>query len=299
MMKIRWMMWGLCLLLAGSLLFTFPPTTVLAQEEPPKEKIKLNVSYSKLEGTLGTTFEYEVALVYEGSEARTFNLSATGPQNWTVFITPSYPKDRMIQNIRLEPGMTYGQAINVVAAPPSWLISAPGEYKITLEVSSGTLKGTTQLIAVLTASYNMDIFTPDDLLNTKAAAGKNNFFAIAIQNLGSAPIDNITFYSDNPRGWTIEFTPGKMTALNAGSVQKVSVNIRPPPKTRAGDYGITLSAEGKQVAKDIEIRVTVETPTVWGWVGVGIIILVFTGLAFVFMRFRKLGGAEKSFFPRP
>jgi uncharacterized membrane protein len=279
-MKLKRTIRGVCLLLVGGLLLAFSPTTVLAQEE----KIEINPTYSKLEGT---SFEFPVTLKYTGDAPKTFNLSATGPQNWIVYITPDYPKDKMIRDIRLDPTSTVGEYIDVSAAPPTWLITAPGEYKITLEVSSGTLKETVQLTAVVTASYDMSLTTPDSLLNTKAAAGKDNFFVIGVNNMGSAPIDNITLSSDNPKGWTIEFTPANITALNAGSVQTVTVNIKPPPKTIAGDYSITLTAEGKQITKDIQIRVTVETPTVWGWVGIGIIILVCAGLAFVFMRFSR------------
>jgi uncharacterized membrane protein len=282
-MKMRWTIWGMCLLLVGSLLLVFSPTTVLAQEE----KVEIDPAFSKLEGTSGTTFQFPVTLKYTGDAPKTFNLSVTGPQNWTVYITPDYPQDKMIRDIRLDPTSTVGEYIDVDAAPPAWLIPAPGEYKITLEVSSGTIIDTIQLTAVITASYNMSLTTPDNLLNTTAAAGKDNFFAIGISNTGSAPIDNITLSSDNPKGWTIEFAPGKINALNAGSSQMVTVNIKPPPKTIAGDYSITLTAGGNQISKDIQIRVTVETPTVWGWIGVGIIILVFAGLAFVFIRFSR------------
>jgi uncharacterized membrane protein len=286
-MKMRLMICGVCLLLA-SLFVIFTPAAILAQEEvPPQEKIELTTPYTRIEGTSGSSFEFEVTLNYQGSQARLFNLSATGPKDWTTYITPSYPKDKMIQDIRLEPGASYPEKIDVYTAPPAWLAPEPGEYQITVEVSSGELKGTLSLTAIVTASYKMSLTTPDGRLNTTATAGKDNYFSVVVANGGSAAIDNITFSSSKPSGWTINFTPDKIDSLDAGGSQTIEVNIKPPPKTIAGDYEISLRANGKQASESIDIRVTVETPTVWGWVGVGIIVLVIAGLAFIFTRFSR------------
>ena len=285
-MKIISIVCVLCLLLAISLV-VFPPATILAQEEaPPPEKIELTTSYSKLEGTSGTSFEFEVDLSYQGSEARVFDLVATGPKDWATYITPTYPKDKQILDIRLEP-MAYGEKINVYTAPPYWLMPEPGEYQITVEATSGEIKGAITLIAVVTAKYTLSLVPSEERYNTSATAGKDNYFSVVVVNESSAAIDNITFSSSKPTGWTIEFSPDKIDSLIAGDFQTVEVNIKPPSKTIAGDYEITLRANAKQTLDNINIRVTVETPTVWGWVGVGIIVLVIAGLAVIFMRFSR------------
>ena len=274
------------LLLAMSLVIS--PATILAQEEtPPQGEIELSTPYTKLEGTSGTSFEFEVELSYQGDEARVFDLAATGPKDWVVYITPSYPKDKMIGDIRLEPYLGT-EKINVHAAPPYWLKPEPGEYQITLEASSEEIKGTIDLTAVVTAKYTLTLTPSEERYNTEAAAGKDNYFSVKVENTGSAAIDNITFSPDKPQGWTIDFTPNKIDSLNAGESQTIDVNIKPPPKTIAGDYSITLNASGKQTsAEKLDIRVTVETPTVWGWVGVGVIVLVVAGIAVIFRRFSR------------
>ena len=284
-MKMMRMIFGLYLLLV-SLLFIFPPAVLAQEETPPPEKINLTTTYTKLEGTSGASFEFTVTLKYEGSEARVFNLSATGPKDWTTYITPSYPKDKMILDIRLEPG-GYGQDISVYAAPPSWLTPEPGEYPITVEATSGEIKGSIQLTAIVTARYYLSLSTPDGRLNTTATAGKNNYFSVTVANTGSAAIDNVAFSSSKPTGWTVEFTPGKIDSLAAGESKTIDVNIKPAAKTIAGDYQVVLTANGKQTKDDIDIRVTVEASTVWGWVGVGIIVLVIAGIAYVFTRFSR------------
>lgn len=283
---VRTIFW-LCILLVGSVVIS-QPATILAQDESPgEEKIELTTSYTKLEGTSGTSFEFEVELNYQGSEARVFDLVATGPKNWTVYITPSYPKEKMIRDIRLEPGKTYGEKINVYAAPPFWLMPDPGEYEITLEATSGEIKGTINLKAIVIAKYALSLIPTEERYNTSATAGKDNYFSVVAANEGSATIDNISFSSDKPKGWTIEFTPDKLDSLIAGNFQIIDVNIKPPPKTIAGDYKITLIANGKQARDNMDIRVSVETTPVGQWVGVGIIVLVIAGLTVIFMRFSR------------
>jgi uncharacterized membrane protein len=277
-MKVR-IIFGLCLILA-SLLF-ISPQAILAHEET----IELTTPYTKLEGTSGASFEFEVTLNYQGSEALIFNLSVTGPQGWAVYITPSYPKDQRIGDIRLEPGATSGNRISVAAVSPSW--AEPGEYQVTVEASSDEIKGTLNLTPVITAKYGISLTTPDGRLSTKATAGKDNYFTLVVANTGSAAIENITFSSDKPTGWTVDFAPEGIDSLIAGGSQTIDTNIKPGAKAIAGDYEVILSAKGEQGTTEVSIRVTVETPTVWGWVGVIIIVLVVAGLAFVFMRFSR------------
>ncbi len=279
-------------LLLAILLVLSPATAVLAQNETPApETIQLTPDYSKLEGTSGTSFLFNVSLNYQGAEARTFDLVATGPKDWTTYITPTYPETTQILSITLQPvppGQTYGATkVEVHTSPPAWLMPEPGDYQITLEATSGDVKGSVQLTAVVTAKYTMSLSTPSGLLNTTATAGKDNYFSVDVANNGSAPIDNITFSSDKPSGWTIDFTPKNIDSLNTGDSQTIDVNIKPPSKTIAGDYQITITANGKQSQDNIAIRVTVQTPTVWGWVGVGIIVVVIAGLVYIFMRFSR------------
>ncbi len=277
---------GLCLLLVSLLVIS--PAALAQEGNSPQGKIELTTPYTKLEATSGASFAFEITLNYTGTEALRFDLSATGPKDWTTYITPSYPKDQRILDILLEPGATYAQKIDVDTAPPSWLLPEPGEYKVTLEVSSGEIKGAIDLTAVVTARYAMSLTTPDGLLNTRATAGKDNYFSVVVINTGSAAIDSITFSSEKPSGWTVELSPEKVDSLAAGASKTIDVNIKPPSKTIAGDYGFLLTASAKQgTTKDINIRVTVETPTIWGWVGVIIILLVIVGVGFVFMRFSR------------
>lgn len=287
-MKISRIVFGLYLLLA-SLLAIYQPTAVLAQDEaPPEETIELIASYPKMEAVAGGVFEFEVEFKYQGIEARVFDLVAEGPKDWAVYMTQTYAKDKRISAIRLEPATGYGTKITVMAASPFWLMPEPGDYKITVEASSGEVKGSIELTTVITARYTLDLVPATERYNTSATAGKDNYFSIEVQNQGTAAIENITFSASKPSGWTIEFSPDKVDSLDAVDYQTIDVNIKPPSKTIAGDYEITLRASGKQAsAEGLDIRVTVETSLVGQWVGVGIIVLVIAGLIVIFMRFSR------------
>lgn len=265
---------------------------VLAQEEEEakiEETVELIPKYPKLESTFpGTIFSYEVSLNYKGIEPRSFDLSVTGPADWTTYIASAGTTETRIGSIVLEPLKTYGQEVKIVAFPPVWLVPEPGEYGITLEAGAGDVKDRFELTAVVVAAYELNLYPSRQRLDTKATAGKDNYFSIDIQNSGSAAIDDITFSSRKPEGWTIDFSPDKMDSLSVLDTQTIDVNIKPPSKTIAGDYSITLNVSGGQAsAVGLDVRVTVETPTIWGWVGVGVIALVIGSLIVIFMRFGR------------
>ena len=257
----------------------------------PEPFVAIKATYPAVEGIAGANFSFEVEFNYNaelGGEARSFELVLTAPQGWSAYITPQYQKENRIREITLQPGFAAGTKLLVTVTSPVWTLPEPGDYEITLEAISGEIQGATELTAVITARYTMTLAPSDELYNATARAGKDNFFSIDVANLGTAPIEDIKFSTVKPQGWTIEFTPDKIESLPAIDYQTVDINIKPPPETISGDYEITIQVSGEQIPREeLKIRVTVETPTIWGWVGVGIIVLVVAGLAYIFMRFSR------------
>jgi len=289
-MKIVNLICCFCLLLMGIVAIS-QPTPVLAQGENNEEELQITTKYPKIEVTSGGSAEFEVELKLtseSGSEPRLFDLTATGPKDWLVYITAAYPKDKRIASVRVSPGLGVGEKIIVNAAPSYWLLPEPGEYPIILEATSGELTSTYELTVVVTAKYTLNLTSPTGLYNTSVTAGKDNYFSIDIENNSSATVDNITLSSSKPEEWAVDFSLDKVDSLAAGDYQTIDVNIKPPPKAIAGDYLLTLKASGSQAsASDISIRVTVKTPTVWGWVGVIIVVAVIAGLLVTFRRFSR------------
>lgn len=257
----------------------------------PESYVSIKATYPAMEGIAGANFSFEVEFNYMaklGGEGRRFELVLTTPQGWSAYITPQYQKENRVREITLLPGFAAGTKLLVTVTSPFWPLPEPGDYNITLEAISGDIQGDTELTAVLTASYSMILSPVDELYNTTAKSGRDNYFSIDVANLGTAPIDDIKFSTVKPKGWTIKFTPDKIESLSAIDYQTVDINIMPPPETISGDYEITIQVSGEQIPREeMKIRVTVETPTIWGWVGVGIIVLVVAGLAYIFIRFSR------------
>ena len=289
-MKKRLLAFGILLV---CLITILPLSPVLAQDD--EASIELSADYYTLAIAAGDSVDFLVQMEYTGDTARVFDLTATAPADWTVSITPSYPRDQQIRDIRIEPpaeGQSSSIAqIVVTAAPLSYVTPELGEYPITLEASSGDLQASIELVAVVTsvpASYTLLLTTPDGILSTTAQAGEDNYFTIAVVNSGSGDIENISISPYNkPKGWTVELSVTNINSVAAGDFQTVEMNIKPPADAISGDYEIFVRASGTQAQDTMEIRVTVKTSAIWGWVGLGIIALVILGLAVIFMRFGR------------
>jgi len=72
--------------------------------------------------------------------------------------------------------------------------------------------------------------------------------------------------------------------LNADESKDIEVTITPPDKTIAGDYMLNFSVKSENATNNIDVRVTVETPSIWGWIGIAIIVIVVIGVAVIFAR---------------
>lgn len=266
---------------------------VTVREPEREEIIEVRSVHPTVEAVAGNDFVFEIEFKYVAQnilgEPRPFDLVPTAPQGWEVYFTPQFEKDKHISAIDLKPGsVAFSDKTRMVAQAPIWPLPEPGEYKITLEVVSEDLKDTIELKAIITAAYSLLLAPAGERYDTKAKAGRDNYFSIKVGNLGTAPIDKITFSPDNPEGWSVSFNPDKVDSLEPLTTQTVEINIKPPPETIAGDYMISVRASGVQKTSErINIRVTVETPTVWGWVGVVIIAIVVMGLVVIFMRFSR------------
>lgn len=260
----------------------------------PYISFEMKTQFPKLEVQSGGMAEFEVTLTYintsSDAKPKVFDLVLTGPKNWQMVATPTYPKDKRVASIQIDPAMTVGERLSVTVVPPFFLLPDPGEYKVTLQANSGDVKGSIDLIVVVTAKYSLELIPGSDppRYDTKATAGKEKVYSVKLLNTGSSAVDNITFSSNAPADWAIEFPKDKIDSLAADATQTLDVKIKPPAKAIAGDYSVTVKATGsKASAQDLQIRVTVETPTIWGWVGVAIIVLIIAGLGFIFMRFSR------------
>lgn len=120
--------------------------------------------------------------------------------------------------------------------------------------------------------------------------GEDNSLFMEIRNNGDEEITDIVFEADKPEGWGVEFQPGRIEYLGAGSSQTIDVKVTPAHDTSTGEYSLTFVAEAKETRTATGTILRVENGSLfWTWVGIGIGVLVAIGFVFVFLHFDKQG----------
>jgi len=269
---------------------SFPQSNANGQNA---EKLELTCQYPVLSSNVGLTYSYNINISYTGGNgSKVFDLKAVVPEGFAYAITPGYGEGQEIAAIRLDGSRGYPESVKLLVRPYAWKVPVPGEYPIVFEVASGDLKASIELKAIVTASYELKLTTPDGRLNTEATAGQESSFTIVVANNGTADLEKVEVScpsGNRPSGWTVTCKPEKLDLLKAQETKEVQVSVKPAEKTIAGDYIITVQAqpESKNSYASLQIRTTVLTPTIWGWVGVGIVVLVVIALAIIFIRFGR------------
>lgn len=263
------------------------PLSMPNQEQPAAEDtLELSSTYPVLRQISGETFYFNVDLQWHGSTTKRFDLTVTAPPNWQAIVLREF-EDKEAPTIELAPDKEIPDTVRVAFAPATGQEPEPGEYVVTMEASSGSIKETIELKAIVTALYRYAFYTETERLNTEVTAGDKNQLALIVFNTGTADIEKITFTSTKPSGWKITFEPEEIDSVAPGLTREVNMIIEPPAKTIAGDYSLSLKALSMSTAvaaRELEIRVTVLTPTIWGWVGILIVLAVIAGVGVIFWR---------------
>ncbi len=254
-----------------------------SQQMGGEGKIELYTAYPAIKDVSGETFIFEVDLLYEGNETRTFELSATPIPHWIISIQSIY-REVELTEIRLEPGKEPPETIRVILQPLPGEYPEPGEYKTTVSAVSGDLEGSIELKAVVADLYRFAFFTESGRLNTEVTAGQENHIAATVMNTGTATIDKITIVGGKPEYWKLEFKPDEIENLEPGYAQEVDIIIVPTKETIPGDYMLNMRAVSDRYRAQFDLRVTVLTPTTWASVAVVIVLAVIAGVAVMFWR---------------
>jgi uncharacterized membrane protein len=255
------------------------------QEEPVlEEQLELKSPYPVLKEKSGRLFEFQVEMHYTGNKSRVFDLSVLGAEGAYVDILASFTAtDKGIESILLKPNEEFPEIIKVRYNPAMKGLLDPGRYVITLQASSGDIRDTIELTAVVTARYDLFINTPTGRLNAEVTAGQDNHIGVRVRNNSSVALDEVRFSANVPQGWGVSFTPEEVNPLEAGRIQDSDMVITPHKNTIAGDYEIAVMAISSEALAEVKLRITVATPTIWGWVGVLIVIAVIAGIAVIFV----------------
>lgn len=262
--------------------------------DPIPEALEFDTVYPEIQAELGTAYEFTFKITYDmGDEPfgleedvkdKIFDIIVEYPEGWFAAATPAYQKETEITAVKLKDATE--ENLRVVAVP---LIDMdPGEFDIKVTIKSSIeddpLEGSVEFKAIITSTYKMDLKTKTGRLSTDVTSGKDNHYKLIIKNNGSSNIENISLTSSEPDGWKITFDNDEIEVLEAGEDIEIDVNISPADKAIAGDYIVSFRANSDNAEDDIELRITVETPTIWGIIGIAVIVIVIVGVAFIFAR---------------
>jgi len=254
--------------------------------------LSLKAEYPSVRGAAGDKFEFVIEVKNDTDKARVFELLTEAPSGWAAYCTPRWEEEKKISAIKVDAKSS--EWIKVFLVPPPMVTT--GEYPARLIAKSEGEQVSMDLKAVITGTYELKLGSEAEVLGTgesrniKAIAGKDKHYTLYVWNEGSAPITDVNFYvTQKPKDWEISFEPKKIPSLNpltlkAPEFQKIDVKIKPKDKAIPGDYVVMISAMGKESKAEMELRVTVGKPTIWGWIGIGIVIGVIAVLVLVFVK---------------
>ena len=149
--------------------------------------------------------------------------------------------------------------------------AAAGQYPVIVHVASPTLQAATKLVLDVTGQPTLALSGPEGRLSGDATAGKERTFNFTLANSGTAPVQNVKLSASAPSGWKVAFDPKQIDALGPDQQAQVAVNMTPSDKAIAGDYVVSVRANGDGASDSANFRVTVLTSTMWGIAGLGVI----------------------------
>ena len=243
--------------------------------------VALESDYPSLRGDTEQDFKFNLTLRNDTPQQLVFGLQASGPGGWEVVVQPS--GQARAASVTVDARSTQRLELTATPAPRT----AAGSYPIAVEAIAGEHRATAELAVEVTGSVVMRLTAPEERLNTTANAGGTRDFQVLVVNEGTAALSDVTLSGRGPSEWEIVFEPEAIEQLAPGDTASATARITPSGNAVAGDYVVTLSGRTEGADESVEVRVTVETPPVWGIVGVALIVATMGGMVLIFRRYGR------------
>ncbi len=257
-----------------------PITLALTDAAPAK--VEVTPKLPALRGSPKSAFDFDVDVKNDAPTDQTFNLLAKAPDGFDTTFKEQYGTQELT-SIPIKAGES--KTLKVSVKPPQSVQA--GQYKVQIAAASPTTSGQSQLLLDITGQPTLSLTGPEGRLSGDATAGQERTFKFSVENSGSAPAANVMLSASSPQGWKVTFDPEKVATIAPGATLPVSVNMTPSDKAIAGDYMVTVSANGDGTFDHADFRVTVLTSTMWGIAGLGIIGAAVVVLAFAVTRYGR------------
>lgn len=243
-------------------------------------KTELTSEQPNMEGHAEDTFSYQVTLNNRTADEQHYSLSADAPNGWDVQFKID---DQAVTAATLEANST--KSIHIDITPPENVKA--DTYNIPIKAVTSSTSATTELEAVVTGSYALELTTPSGMLSTNITAGREKAITLQLKNEGTVAVRDITLTGEVPPNWDIHFEEDTIAKIEAGQSVDVKATLTAHKDAIAGDYIVQFQANSPEAPAEMTYRVSVETSVLWGFVGMLIIIGVIGGMYFLFKKYGR------------
>ncbi len=257
-----------------------PISLTLTDTEPAK--LTLTPELPALRGSVHSSFDFKVTAKNEGQQDTTVNLLAKAPPGFDVTFKEEYGSQELT-SLPLPAGKS--KDLKVSVKPPESVEA--GQYPVMIAASGGNVSAEQQLVLDVTGEPKLALSGPGGRLSGDATAGQKRTFNFTLDNTGTAAAKDISFSAGPPQGWDVTFSPDKIDQIEPGKSSDVAVSMTPSQKAIAGDYVVSVRANGGGASDDQSFRVTVGTSTIWGIAGLGVIAAAVIVLGFGVSRYGR------------
>jgi uncharacterized membrane protein len=256
------------------------PLDVTVEAEAVGE-VTVDADFPALRGAAGTTFTFNLTVNNDKAEDLTYTATGQGPPGWSVQVTPTGQSQAVSATVTAgaEAGLT------VTVDPPEGAPAGVNDVLVVATVGSDQIEVPLQV--EITGSYELDVSTPNQNLSVRGPSGGVTEQRLSVINTGSAPVTNVTLSASPPTGWEVTFEPETIAAIPPDEPVEVVARITPAGDAIAGDYSLTVSANGEEADAEAELRFTVETSIIGGLLGGLLILGAVGGLIDVFRRYGR------------
>lgn len=259
---------------AGNETLELPVALTLTETVPAQ--LTLETELPALRGTVRSTFDYQVQVTNDGQEDTVVNLVAEAPPGFQVTFKERYGSQELTS---LPVAAGEAKDLSVAVDPPE--NAQAGQYPVIVRAAGDNASAEAELVLDVTGQAELALSGPGGRLSGDATAGEERTFNFTVENSGTAPARGISFSASPPSGWNVTFNPEEVSELPPGETAEVAINMTPSDQAIAGDYVVSVRANGDGASDSASFRVTVRTSTIWGVAGLGIIAaaVVVLGLA--------------------
>jgi uncharacterized membrane protein len=241
-----------------------PVALTLAEAKPAS--VSVEPKLPALRGTPRSTFDFDLTAKNDSQTDQTFNLLAQAPAGFQAVFKEQYGSQELT-SIPIKAGES--KSLKLSVTPPQ--DAAAGQYPVEVGVVSPAARAQTGLVLDITGQPTLSLSGPEGRLSGDATAGKERTFNFDLTNGGTAPARTVKMSASPPSGWKVAFDPETIDSIAPGQKVQVAVTMTPSEKAIAGDYAVSVRANGEGASDSQSFRVTVLTSTMWGVAGLGII----------------------------